>query len=343
MSFQTITKDQKDVFNSFVSHPLQSFQWGEFREKTGIRVIRKGSFENEKLIDAFQLTIHKIPKTPWTIGYLPKGTLPTQILEEELLQVGKQERSLFMQLEPNIVKGQAENIENNSFLRRAIRPLFTKYTFLLSLTKSEDELLAKMHPKTRYNIRVAQKHGVEIVEDNSDKAFAEYLRLTEETTKRQGFYAHTKKYHTLMWETLAKKNGTLIKKDLTAHLFLAKYKGETLTAWIVFVFHDTLYYPYGASSSSHRDAMASNLMMWEVIRFGKNLGLTNFDMWGALGPNPDKNDPWYGFHRFKEGYGPTLTEFMGSFDLVVQPLLYKGYSVADFARWSLLRLKTKLS
>ena len=85
--------------------------------------------------------------------------------------------------------------------------------------------------------------------------------------------------------------------------------------------------------------MASNLMMWEAIKFGKRLGLKKFDMWGCLGPNQDKNNPWYGFHRFKEGYGPKLVEFVGSYDLVINKKLYFVYKIADKIRWSLLKLK----
>ena len=85
--------------------------------------------------------------------------------------------------------------------------------------------------------------------------------------------------------------------------------------------------------------MPSNLLMWEAIKFGKKLGLKNFDMWGALGNTPDKNDPWYGFHRFKEGYGPKLIEFIGSFDLVINPFLYEIYKIIDKIRWTLLKIK----
>ena len=85
--------------------------------------------------------------------------------------------------------------------------------------------------------------------------------------------------------------------------------------------------------------MASNLVMWEAVLFGKKLGLKKFDMWGALGPNPSKNDSWYGFHRFKEGYGAKLTEFVGSFDLVINPMLYGIYKILDKVRWLFLRIK----
>ena len=304
------------------NHPLQSTQWALFREKSGVKII------NTKDL---QLTIHKIPHTHWDIGYLPKGPMPDLKMIEELRNIGKKENCILIQLEPNVLNDQDSKEKIKSLnLKPAVHPLFTKYTFILDLTKSEEELLKNMHSKTRYNIKVAQKHGVEIVEDSSDKAFEEYLKLTKETTQRQGFYAHSEKYHRLMWETL---------KNKIAHLFLAKYKGKVLVAWIVFVYNDTLYYPYGASSSENRETMASNLMMWEVIKWGKKIGLKKFDMWGALGPVPDKNDPWYGFHRFKEGYGPEHVEFVGSWDLVINPALYEFYKIADKIRWTLLRIK----
>ena len=326
---------------SITPHPLQSIEWGEFRKKTGIRVIR---------VDGIQITIHKIPHTPWTIGYVPKGPLPKKKMILELEKIGKEEKCIFIQLEPNVEKPQLPNypITQLPNLRPAAHPLFTKYTFILDLTKSEEELSKNMHPKTRYNIKVALKHGVEIVQDNSDEAFEQYLKLTEETTRRQAFYAHTEKYHRLMWETL-RVNSSKFKVQssndkLTAHLFLANYEPSTmnhqpitLAAWILFVYKDTLYYPYGASSNLHRETMASNLLMWEVIKFGKKLGLKKFDMWGALGPDPSKNDSWYGFHRFKEGYGAKLTEFAGSFDLIINPVLYQIYKILDKIRWIILR------
>jgi lipid II:glycine glycyltransferase (peptidoglycan interpeptide bridge formation enzyme) len=146
-----------------------------------------------------------------------------------------------------------------------------------------------------------------------------------------------------MWETLKPKqmaNGKWQMANLNAHLLTAKYQGKTLTTWILFTFHDTLYYPYGASSTESREVMASNLVMWEAIRFGKKLGLKKFDMWGAMGPNPDKKDPWYGFHNFKEKYGPEHIEFVGSYDLVISPILYQVYKIADKLRWLILRFKT---
>jgi lipid II:glycine glycyltransferase (peptidoglycan interpeptide bridge formation enzyme) len=342
MAIRSITPEEKNSYDALVRHPLQAYEWGEFREKSGVKVIRRGLYDGEKLVSGFQLTIHKIPKTPWTVGYLPKGEEPNAEMLDELFAIGKQENCVFIQLEPNIIKPETEyKIQNTKYqIQNSAHPLFTKYTFVLDLTKTEEELLTAMHSKARYNIKIARKHNVIVEEDNSKEAFEEYLRLTRETTTRQKFYAHTENYHRLMWQALKPKTEDQgPKTNLSAHLFTAKYDGKILTAWIVFVFKDKLYYPYGASSSENREVMSSNLMMWEVIRWGKHHNLKTFDMWGALGPNPNEKDPWYGFHNFKEKYGPKHVEFVGSYDLVINPLLYTGYKLADKLRWILLKVK----
>lgn len=336
MAYEDINEKNSSQFNMTVNHPLQSYEWGEFRKKTGIKVIRKILIKEGKTIDGFTLTLHKVPKLNFFIGYLPKGNYPTKTLLDELKKIGKEQNCIFIQLEPNVIKKTKPDIKNKS-LRKSFHPLFTKYTFVLDLMKGEEELLKSFHPKTRYNIKVANKHGVKVKINNSNDAFNEYLRLTEETTSRQRFFAHTPDYHKKMWETL--KGSDDNKNKLTAYLMTAEFEKKTLSSWILFTFHDTLYYPYGASSSENRNVMASNLIMWEAILFGKKMGLKKFDMWGALDPKPDKNNPWYGFHKFKEGYGAELTEFVGSYDLVVNPFLYQAYKAADKIRWLYLRAK----
>lgn len=309
------------IWNSTAGHPLQSWEWGEFRKAMGIDVARA---------TCGQVTFHPIPYTPWVIGYFPKGSAPTQTMIGELMSLGKAKRALFIQLEPDVI---STNSTPQKPLIPAHRPLFTQYNFILDLTKSEDALLQAMHPKTRYNLKVAKKHAVTIQEDNSIAAFNEYLRLSQETTERQGFFAHNKRYHKTMWGIMHKAG--------IAHLFTATYQGETLAAWIIFSWKKTLYYPYGASSRQHREVMAPTLLLWEIARWGKSNGYTAFDLWGALGPTasgqPDPHDPWFGFHRFKQGFNPQFVEYTGSFDLVIHPLLYKLYTLADTIRWFFLK------
>ncbi len=341
MIVRAITSSERDLFNSVVSHPLQSFQWGDFRATTGTEVERVGVFDQGTLVNAFQITFHAIPHTSFTVGYLPKGKMPDEQTMKLLEDIGRKRNALYIKMEPNIAAevGTANgfsDIQNFLLTHDCIpgKALFTPYTFQLDLTPSEDDLLARMHQKTRYNINLASKKNVQVVEDTTKEGLAEYLKLLAETTKRQGFYAHSDDYYTKMFEILSPTK--------MLHIFKATLDGQTLSVWIIFVFNGKLYYPYGASSREHREVMANNLLAWKVIQFGKSLGCTSFDMWGSLGPNPDQNDPWFGFHKFKEGYGGKLVQFVGSYDLVLNPPMYKIFLFVDSMRWKFLRLKTRL-
>lgn len=341
MIFQDIDEKNRDAYNLSVNHPLQTFEWGEFRKKTGIDVIRRAVIDDKKVTNGYQISVHKTPNFPYQIGYFPKGELPSQQLLNDLEEVGKKNFISFIQLEPNIYKETSGKLDNK--LRKSFHPLFTKYSFILDLTKSEDDLMKDMHQKTRYNVRLSEKKGVEVKIDNSEKAFEAYLKLTNETTKRQKFYAHNETYHRLLWETFGnKKDEDFNPSKLQANLLTAKFNNKILVTYILFTFKDHLYYPYGASSDEHRDVMASPAAMWGAIKYGKSLGLKTFDMWGAANtPDPQPDNEYYGFHRFKQGFGATLTEFIGSYDLVINPVNYRLLTVADKLRWAYLKAKKR--
>ncbi len=339
MSFQDIDEENAFDFNLAVNHPLQTFEWGKFRKKTGLEVYRRAVLENNKITNAYQITAHKTPNFPYLIGYFPKGDMPSKEVIEDLKEIGKKNFISFIQLEPNIYKDQLSIINNQ--LRPSFHPLFTRYSFILDLTLPEEELLKNMHQKTRYNVRLSEKKGVKVEIDNSEKAFKEYLRLTKETTKRQKFYAHNETYHKLLWEMIGnKENAAFDPNKLQANLLKASFNKKTLVIYILFTFKDHLYYPYGASSDEYREVMASPAAMWGAIKYGKSLGLRTFDMWGAANvPDPKPDNEYYGFHRFKQGFGAELTEFVGSFDLVINPINYRLLTVADKVRWAYLRTK----
>jgi lipid II:glycine glycyltransferase (peptidoglycan interpeptide bridge formation enzyme) len=325
-----------------VHHPLQTWEWGDFRQKTGVKVERVGFFQNGKLHHALQVFFHPIPGLgSMTAGYFPKGDMPDEEQLSAVKQLGKKHGAIFVKMEPNIghkVDSPSALPQVADFLQKngAVpgKPLFTKYTFQLDLTPTEDELFAQLNSKTRYNVNVAFKKGVQIFENSTAEGMEQYLQILAETTKRQGFYAHSPEYFRQLWQTLG-NTGML-------RIFEASYDNQVLVSWIMFVFNNVLYYPYGASRDLNRDAMASNLMMWEMIKFGKQQNCTMFDMWGSLGPEPDSKDPWFGFHRFKKGYGGDLVEFLGTYDMLINPPLYSLYKIAENVRWKYLRLKAKL-
>src|SRR6185369_14855152 len=249
--------------NKIATHPLQTSYWAEFRKAWGNKVL-----ETKYGI----ITIHKLPLINHSIGIFEKGPTPTKEMLEDLKKVGKENNLVFIKIEANTQKNDSlvKLMKNSGAVPG--KTLFTPTTFWIDLKPSEENLMKNFSSKTRYNIRLAERNGVTVKEDNSDKAFDRYLELTKETVSRQGFFAHTEKYHRLMWQILHKAG--------IAHLITATYGKEIITTWILFEWRDFLYYPYGASTEQHKNVMANNLMMWEAIKFGKKLGLTTFDLWG---------------------------------------------------------------
>ena len=311
--------------DKIATHPLQTSAWAEFRRKWGNEVL-----ETKYGI----LTLHKLPFANYKIGIFEKGPAPTKAMLTDLKKIAEEKNLVFIKLEPNVIKSPKllKILKDGGAVPG--KTVFTPSTFWIDLTPTEEELMKSFSGKTRYNIRLAERKGVKVKEDptslklrgaSNSPGFKRYLQLTRETVSRQGFYAHTEKYHKLMWEILNKAG--------IAHLLTATYNGEIITTWILFVWKDFLYYPYGASTEEHKNVMANNLMMWEAIKFGKKLGLKTFDLWGR--------EEGKGFTKFKEGYNPHVVEFLGTWDLVINKPMYAIYKIGEKIRWPALKISAK--
>ncbi|PJC80897.1 peptidoglycan bridge formation protein FemAB, partial [Candidatus Roizmanbacteria bacterium CG_4_8_14_3_um_filter_36_12] len=167
-------------------------------------------------------------------------------------------------------------------------------------------------------------------EESNDNGFETFARLYFETTKRQKYFGHDYRYHKIVWSNL---------KGKISHILVAYYNNIPLAAYELFYLDGIIYYVYGGTSEQFRNLMASNLLMWEAIKLGKRLGAKKFDMWGSLPPDYDYNHPWSGFTRFKSGYGTKFVEMIGSYDLVINPLLYQLYNFLYSLREMYLRFK----
>ncbi len=311
--------------NDLAQHPMQSVEWGEARKKMGIRVER--IIENENV---YQLTIHPIPHSPFSIGYLPRSVLPTTDVLRQLLEFGKKNNLIFVKLEPYVhydVSFSIDVLNENKNLLHSPHALFPEWTQVLDLRPTEEELMKNLKSKTRYNIRLAQKKGVIIREMFTDDGYSIFEKLYFETCKRQKYHGHTPFYHKTMWDAL---------KETQAHILVAFLDETPLAAYELLYFKKRFYYLYGGSSFLHKNAMAPNLLMWEAIKLGKTLGGETFDMWGSLPENYSDSHPWAGFTRFKEGYGTKFLRLSPSYDLVINPTVYKMYNLVYKIREKLL-------
>jgi lipid II:glycine glycyltransferase (peptidoglycan interpeptide bridge formation enzyme) len=187
---------------------------------------------------------------------------------------------------------------------------------LLDLGLDEDALLSAMKQKSRYNLRIAQKKGVEVYPCGADELSILY-RMYAETSTRDGFVIRPENYYVKLWGEFMAKN--------MAQPFIAKVDGEAVAGLVLFYFGGRAWYLHGMSRPVHREKMPNYLLHWEAIRFAKAKGCKIYDMWGAP-DHFDEADSMWKVYRFKEGLGAAASLTIGAWDYAPNPLIYSLYT-----------------
>ncbi len=197
-------------------------------------------------------------------------------------------------------------------------------TVLLSLDKTEEELLSAMKPKWRYNIRLAEKKGVTVKAAGAE-SIDSFYKVFMETAARDRIAVHGKDYYKSLLELSS--DGSHVKTTL----YIAEHEGETL-AGIITLFTDTeAVYLYGASSDNKRNLMPAYLLQWTAIQDAKKFGSKVYDFYG-IPPTDDEHHPMHGLYRFKTGFGGTVIHRAGSLDMPVKPVFYAFYILLEKLR-----------
>ena len=318
------------MISNLKNHIVQSEEWGHFKRQMGTPFVKVGEI---------QFTKHRIPLTPYYVGYAPKvNFLEQKFSWVELKKVAKAEKCALIRFDvPNVLLNTTDNgyvqrliSELNSKCKKSPRRTFTKWNVLLDISASEEILQSNLSQKSRYNSRLASKKGVEVKLENTEKGLKIFQELHAETAKRQGFLPHLKQYYAKAFSTLLENN--------MANILVAYFENEPVACWMLFNYQNTLYYSYGGSSNGNRNLMASNLMAWEAIKLGKKLGCTSFDMWGATN---NKSHSYWGFTKFKLGYGGDLVEYIDSYDFVVNWPIYILFNSLYGGFWKLRDVMSK--
>lgn len=280
------------MFKSF----LQSKEWGEFQKSLGREVI----------FEPFVAIKHSL-KRDFYYWYVPR----IAGVESNKLQVtsADNEKCVFIRVEPLDVDGIPKGA-------RKVRNVQPGKTLVLDLGKSETQLLVEMHNKTRYNIRVAQKHGVRV---ESMKDINAGCELIAATAGRQGYKDYGEDYY----KKLIIFFSTLPDSALKASLLGAYYEDRLISCGLFIDYEGTRTYLFGGSSELHKNIMAPYLMHWTAIQEAKNEGAGEYDFWGietASGETP-------GFVRFKLGFGGRQIEYPGAYDIVLRPVWYNVYKI----------------
>ena len=214
-----------------------------------------------------------------------------------------------------------------SFVRgfQSVPPLADHYleardTRCIDLRLSEEAILAQMKPKGRYNIGVARRHGVSVIEDTSAQGLADFQSIYEETAARQGMEAKPPDY----FEALV----SLLMSVRRGSLFFAEYQNIRVAVALVVCFGSRATYFFGGSREIHRNVMAPYLLHFEIMRKAKALGHAYYDLWGIAPPNAP-NHPWLNFSAFKAKFGGAEVHLVPTLDYVFDPAAYARYAAVE--------------
>jgi lipid II:glycine glycyltransferase (peptidoglycan interpeptide bridge formation enzyme) len=302
------------------AHVLQTGEWGELKSAFGWEAVR---VINKKF--GAQILFRKLP-LGFTIAYIPKlafSVQPSAISDsfwKEVDDACKKHRAIFLKIEPDAWENEFI-FHPSSFIlsKQNIQP---PRTIIVDIRGSEEDILARMKQKCRYNIRLAEKKGVTVrVWDDIDG----FHKMIQITGGRDGFGVHSLEYYRRAYE--------LFHPTGMCELLVAEFENKPLAALMVFARGKRGWYVYGASNDEERNRMPTYLLQWEAMRWARAKGAEEYDLWGV--PDEDeatleaqfenRNDGLWGVYRFKRGFGGELRRAAQAIDKIYNPLLYRLY------------------
>lgn len=316
------------------AHLLQTAAWGKLKSSFGWEPVPMVSDEGG-YIWGTQILFRRLP-LGLTFGYLPKGPLlqndatagnlpiPGESFWKDVDLVCRRKRAVFLKFEPDDWRSidQAHTVEMPPGFRSSPQAIQPPRTIVIDLRGSEEDILARMKQKTRYNIHLSAKKDVVVHPSANIEAF---YRLMETTAERDQFGIHSLEYYQKAFE--------LFKSADNCELLIAEYNGERLAGLMVFASGSRSWYLYGASASLHRDRMPTYLLQWEAMKWARLKGCSQYDLYGVPDHDAqvletnfgDRSDGLWGIYRFKRGFGGEVTRSPGPWDRVYNAFLYQLY------------------
>ncbi len=305
-------------------HILQTARWGQLKRKFGWEVarIREGSTGVQILFRRIYIL---------TIAYVPKGPVGddwNQLLPS-IHKECKKRRAILLAIEPDTWEiGENQTIQsilrqkNLVGFRSCDQTIQPRRTIVVDLNRNDDQIISAMKQKTRYNIHLAERKGVQ-VRISSD--LAAFNKMMQVTGNRDNFSVH----HANYYETAFR----LFEPQGKCALLIAYYNNEPLAGLLIFRQGSRAWYFYGASSDQHREFMPAYLLQWEAIKWAKTRGCHSYDLWGV--PDQDESsleanfmnnsDGLWGVYRFKRGFGGELKRAVAPFEFEYMPALCRLY------------------
>lgn len=316
------------------AHFQQSWEWGELAPDLGGAAVRLGAEHDGELVGAAQLVVNSLGKVGGSHLYIPRGpavSVPSIEVLGPLLDaaraVGDESGAVGIRLEPNSRANDASwsEILSALHLHPTYPPSQPRSSWMLDITPACDMLLEQMKQKTRYNIRLATRKGVQVTEGGQD-ALDSFYHLYVQTARRDDFFIHPKPLYERMF-SLFRRAGNFC-------LLLARHENEIIAAVTLIRFGTTCWYLHGASSNEHRNLMAPHLLQWEAIQRAKRWGCTLYDFRAVPDILREDQDMW-GVYRFKEGFGGYQYTAQDTWSLAYRPISFGLWQLYFRARFDL--------
>jgi peptidoglycan pentaglycine glycine transferase (the first glycine) len=346
-----------------LAHLLQTWQWAQVKAKYNWQpmpfvwdsqesvISHPRSADSGQPVAAAMVLKRSIPVGGFAkkmcVLYIPKGPLMDwndtplrQRVLGDLQAFAKLQGAIFIKVDPDVALGKGvprtqeavEFISGQEVISELIRrgwkfsqdQIQFRNTVLIDLSPSEDELLAGMKQKTRYNVRLAQKKDVKVRVGTVDDLPLLY-RMYAETSVRDGFLIREEGYYQTVWRNFMGIPSSTFRFQPFSEPIIAEVDGQAVGAVSLFYFAGQAIFLFGMSRDEHREKMPNHLLQWEAMRRAKALGCTIYNLWGAPNEFNESDDLW-GVFRFKEGLGGYVLRTIGAWDFTPNPMLYKMYT-----------------
>jgi lipid II:glycine glycyltransferase (peptidoglycan interpeptide bridge formation enzyme) len=327
-------------WDAFVAqHPqgslLQTNSWARLKSRFGWRSHRVWLKHDGKLVAGAQVLFRSAALGFMRVAYIPHGPLvdwdneeQLEIFFNQLDHAIYQQRAGMVKIEPLLWQNEISPDHWNDICQRhncqpnndTIQP---PQTMIIDLLSAEEDIMAAMKQKTRYNIRLAAKKGV-TVRVGSSQDISTFNQLIQVTGQRNTFGVHEPRYYQTAYELFQPDNVALL---------IAEYENQPLSAIMVFRWGNKAAYLYGASSDEERKRMPNYALQWAAIRWAKEQGCSEYDLWGVPDyPEEqleadflDRHEGLWGVYRFKRGFGGQLRRTVGSADRIYNKTVYRLY------------------
>lgn len=319
------------------AHMLQSPYWGELKTDAtweAVRVIKEGN--------GAQMLFRKLPMG-YTLAFIPKGPLGDdwRKLRHDIDQACKARNAFVLRIEPNLWEDENIDLRDQGFIETPLN-LHAPRTILIDISKDEEEIMAAMKQKTRYYIRLAMRRGVTVSISSDLETFH---KLMVEMGERNNIGVQSLDYFHNAYQMFHDAG--------QGELLIAEYGGIPLSTVFLSIHGKRAWPIYGASSNQHRNLGATHLLEWESIRWAKQQGCSEYDMWGVPDHDEDfleahfteRRDGLWGVYGYKRGFGGQVVRNAEGWDRIYKPIPYQLYKQAismQSVKSLLYRIRRKL-